>query len=204
MRNSGANESMIAYLKGKLFQKSPHEAILDVNGVCYSASIPLSTYLTLGNIGDHAELSIYTHMTDNSLSLYGFSSEDEKEIFLKLIGISGIGPKIALNILSGIEASDLEDAIRRSDVARISLIPGIGKKTAMRIALELQEKLIEKERILQAEGFQEREDLISALMNMGFKRKEIEKIVDETIKTYSTEADFEILLRESLKQLAKL
>ena len=143
-------------------------------------------------------------MTDNSLSLYGFSSEDEKEIFLKLIGISGIGPKIALNILSGIEASDLEDAIRRSDVARISLIPGIGKKTAMRIALELQEKLIEKERILQAEGFEEREDLISALMNMGFKRKEIEKIVDETIKSHTAEAGFETLLRESLKQLAKL
>jgi Holliday junction DNA helicase RuvA len=195
---------MIAFLRGKLFQKSPNEAIIDINGVCYSASIPLSTYLTLGNIGDLTELSIYTHMTDNSLSLYGFSSKDEKEIFLKLIGISGIGPKIALNILSGIEASDLEDAIRRSDVARISLIPGIGKKTAMRIALELQEKLIEKERILQVEGFQEREDLISALMNMGFKRKEIEKIVDETIKSYSSEADFETLLRESLKQLAKL
>ena len=195
---------MIAFLKGKLFQKSPNEAILDINVVCYSAAIPLSTYLTLGNIGDYTELSIYTHMTDNSLSLYGFSSEDEKEIFLKLIGISGIGPKIALNILSGIEASDLEDAIRRSDVARISLIPGIGKKTAMRIAMELQEKLIEKERILQAEGFQEREDLISALMNMGFKRKEIEKIVDETIKSYTAEAEFETLLRESLKQLAKL
>ncbi len=195
---------MIAYLKGNLFQKSPNEAILDINGVCYKASIPLSTYLTLGNIGDYTEIFIYTHMTDNSLSLYGFASEDEKEIFLKLIGISGIGPKIALNILSGIEASDLEDAIRRSDVARISLIPGIGKKTAMRIAMELQEKLIEKERILQAEGFQEREDLISALMNMGFKRKEIEKIVDETIKSYSTEVDFETLIRESLKRLAKL
>ena len=195
---------MIAYLKGKLFQKSPNEAVIDINGVCYSASIPLSTYLTLGNIGEHTELCIYTHMTDNALSLYGFSSEDEKEIFLKLIGISGIGPKIAINILSGIEASDLEEAIRRSDVSRISLIPGIGKKTAMRIALELQEKLIEKERILKAEGFQEREDLISALMNMGFKRKEIEKIVDETVKSHSTDAAFETLLRESLKQLAKL
>lgn len=195
---------MIAYLKGKLFQKSPNHAVIDINGVCYSAMIPLSTYLTLGDIGDYTELSIYTHMTDNSLSLFGFSSEDEKEIFLKLIGISGIGPKIALNILSGIEASDLEDAIRRSDVARIALIPGIGKKTAMRIALELQEKLIEKERVFKAEGFEEREDLISALMNMGFKRKEIEKIVDETIKSHTAEAGFETLLRESLKQLAKL
>ena len=195
---------MIAYLKGKLFQKSSNQAILDINGVCYSAFIPLSTYLKLGDIGDHTELCIYTHMTDNSLSLYGFSSGDEKEIFLKLIGITGIGPKIALNILSGIEASDLEDAIRRSDVARISLIPGIGKKTAMRIAMELQEKLVEKERILQVGGFQEREDMISALTNMGFKRKEIEKIVDETLKVHSTEAGFETLLRESLKQLAKL
>jgi Holliday junction DNA helicase RuvA len=195
---------MIAYLKGKLLQKSPNLAILDINGVGYRALIPLSTYLKLGDIGEHIELLIYTHMSDNSLSLYGFSCEDEKDIFLKLIGISGIGPKIALNILSGIEASDLEDAIKRSDVARISLIPGIGKKTAMRIALELQEKLIEKERILHAEGFQEREDLISALMNMGFKRKEIEKIVDETIKAHSVDSGFEILLRESLKQLAKL
>lgn len=195
---------MIAYLKGKLLQKFPNLAVLDINGVGYSAMIPLSTYLKLGDIGDPTELLIYTHMTDNSLSLYGFSSADEKDIFLKLIGISGIGPKIAVNILSGIEASDLEDAIKRSDVARISLIPGIGKKTAMRIALELQEKLIEKERILQAEGFQEREDLISALMNMGFKRKEIEKIVDETIKAHSVDSDFETLLRESLKKLARL
>jgi Holliday junction DNA helicase RuvA len=195
---------MIAYLKGILFQKSSNQAILDINGVCYIAFIPLSTYLKLGDIGDHTELHIYTHMTDNSLSLYGFSSEDEKDIFLKLIGITGIGPKIALNILSGIEASDLEDAIRRSDVARISLIPGIGKKTAMRIAMELQEKLVEKERILQVGGFQEREDLISALTNMGFKRKEIERIVDETLKGHTAEADFETLLRESLKQLAKL
>ncbi len=195
---------MIAYLKGTLIDKVHNQVVLDVGGVGYSAGIPLSTYLKLGNIGDSTELFIYTHLTDNSLALYGFFTKEEKEIFLKLISISGIGPKIALNILSGIEVSDLEDAIRRSDVARISFIPGIGKKTAMRIALELQEKLTEKEKILRTEGTKEREDLISALINMGFKRREVERIIDETIKLFSIDAGFEKLLREGLKQLARI
>lgn len=195
---------MIALLKGILIQKSPNQIILDVGGVGYCASIPLSTYLNLGNLNETVKLLIYTHLTDNSLSLYGFSSEEEKEIFLKLIGISGIGPKLALNILSGIEASDLEDAIQRSDVVRISLIPGIGKKTALKIALELQEKLEKKEEVLKGRGSKEKEDLISALMNLGFKRREVERVVDETIEAYSAEADFEKLLRESLKRMAKV
>ena len=195
---------MIAYLKGNLIKKSTSQAILDVGGVGYCVWIPLSTYLKLGILNETMELFIYTHLTDNSLSLYGFSTEEEREIFLKLISISGIGPKLALNILSGIEASDLEDAIRKSDVARISLIPGIGKKTALRIAVELQEKLEKKERALVASGFEEKEDLISALMNLGFKRKEVETVVDEAIKTLSLEAGFEKLLRDSLKRMAKL
>ncbi len=195
---------MIAYLKGNLIKKSTSQAILDVSGVGYCVWIPLSTYLKLGSLNESIELFIYTHLTDNSLSLYGFSTEEEREIFLKLISISGIGPKLALNILSGIEASDLEDAIRKSDVARISLIPGIGKKTALRIAVELQEKLEKKERALVASGFEEREDLISTLMNLGFKRKEVEIVVDEAIQSLSLEAGFEKLLRESLKRMAKL
>jgi len=178
--------------------------ILDIGGVGYCAWIPISTYLELGEINENVELFIYTHMTDNSLALYGFFTEKERDLFMKLIGISGIGPKVALNILSGIGVSDLEEAIRQSDVTRISLIPGIGKKTAMRIALELQEKLEKKEKVLHVKGFQEREDLISALMNLGFRRKEVEKIVDETIKTFTVEAGFEQLLRESLKKLAKV
>lgn len=195
---------MIAYLKGNLIKKSTNQAILDVGGVGYCVWIPLSTYLKLGILNETMELFIYTHLTDNSLSLYGFSTEEEREIFLKLISISGIGPKLALNILSGIEASDLEDAIRKSDVARISLIPGIGKKTALRIAVELQEKLEKKERALVASGFEEKEDLISTLMNLGFKRKEVETVVDEAIKSLSLEAGFEKLLRDSLKRMAKL
>lgn len=195
---------MIAYLKGMLIRKSTNQAILDVSGVGYQVWIPLSTYLHLGKVNEDAELFIFTHLTDNSISLYGFSTEEEREIFLKLISISGIGPKLALNILSGIEASDLEEAIRKSDVARISLIPGIGKKTALRIALELQEKLEKKEKVLETAGFEEKEDLISALMNLGFKRKEVEIVVDEAIKSLTLEAGFETLLRESLKRMAKL
>lgn len=195
---------MIAYLKGTLIQKTTNQIVLDIGGVGYRAWIPLSTYLKLGELDETAELFIYTHVTDNSLSLFGFATEEEKKTFLKLITISGIGPKLALNILSGIEASDLEDAIRRSDVDRISLIPGIGKKTAMRIALELQEKLDKKEKVFETKGSQEKEDIISALMNLGFRRKEVERIVDDTIKTLTLEAGFEKLLKESLKRMAKI
>jgi len=195
---------MIAYLKGILIDKTPSRIIIDVNGVGYCVQIPLSTYLKLGRLNEPAELLIYTHMTDHSLSLFGFESRREKDLFLKLIGISGIGPKIGLSILSGIEALDLEEAIRRSDVTRISLIPGIGKKTAMRIALELQEKLEKKAEVLDVRSLREKEDLVSALMNLGFKRTEVEKTVGETIKTFDPGVDFEILLRDSLKRLAKI
>lgn len=195
---------MIAFLKGKLIDKKPDKVVLDVQGVGYCAGVPLSTYLNLGEIGSTTSLFIHTHVTDSALSLFGFFTEGERDIFLKLISISGIGPKIALNILSGIEVSDLEDAIRRADVVRLSLVPGIGKKTAMRIAMELQEKLSLKEKLLEVTASKEKEDVISALMNMGFKRKEVEKIVDDTIKTLSLDAGFETLLREGLKRLARL
>lgn len=193
---------MISYLKGIIIEKKTGKVVLDIHGVGYQAGIPLSTYLKLGEAGEEASLFIHTHVTDSSLSLFGFSTRRERELFLKLIGISGIGPKIALNILSGIGVSDLEQAISSSDISRLSLIPGIGKKTAMRIALELQEKLgVEA---LDTEFHQSREDLISAMMNMGFKRKEIEKICDSTFKDLGDEADFDHLLRESLRRLAKL
>jgi Holliday junction DNA helicase RuvA len=195
---------MIGYLKGNLVKKSPDQIILDVGGVGYSVWIPLSTFLELKDTDELVELLVYTHLTENSLALYGFSREEERDVFLKLIGISGIGPKLALNILSGIEVSDLEEAIRQSDVARITLIPGIGKKTALRIALELQEKLEKKEEVFQTKALQEREDLISALMNLGFKRREVERIVDDTVRNSAEEAGFEQLLRESLKKLAKM
>jgi len=195
---------MIAYLKGTIIQKDSNQVILNIGGVGYCCSIPLSTYFKLGEVSEEAALHIYTHVTDNTLALYGFSSVEEKELFLKLISISGIGPKIALNILSGIETADLEEAIRNSDVARLAMIPGIGKKTALRIALELQEKLENKEKIIASHSLKEKEDVLSALLNLGFKRREVEKLVEETIKKLGTEAGLENLLKESLKRLAKV
>jgi Holliday junction DNA helicase RuvA len=195
---------MIAFLKGLIHQKTPNQVVVDVGGVGYCASIPLSTYLRLGEENTSCELHIYTHLTDSALSLFGFSTLGERDLFLKLISISGIGPKLALNVLSGIGPNELEAAVRSSDVARITLIPGIGKKLALRIALEMQEKMDKKPAILPTRGSREREDVISALMNLGFRRKEVEGVVDQMIKTFKTEAGIERLLRESLKRLAKV
>ncbi len=195
---------MIAYLKGQLIQKTPQSVVVDIGGVGYCASIPLSTYFKLGEENSPVELHIYTHLTDNSLALFGFSTREEKDLFLKLINISGIGPRLALNVLSGIGPAELEEAVRLSDISRITLIPGIGKKTAMRIALELQEKLARKGKPVLPRIPKEREELISALMNLGFRRKEVEEVVDQTIRTLTTEVGFEKLLRESLKRMAKI
>jgi len=195
---------MIARLKGTLLQKSTGQAVIDSGGVGYCASIPLSTYVRLGEVGETAELLIHTHLTDSSLTLYGFATEEERGLFLKLIGISGIGPKLSLNILSGIGPRDLEEAVEKNDIARISLIPGIGKKTALRIALELQAKLEKKERVLAAGRDRETEDLVSALTNLGFRRKEVEAAVAQAVKHRPPEAGFEALLRDCLKRLARL
>lgn len=195
---------MIAYLRGKLLQKKPGQVVIDIGGVGYGAAVPLSTYFKLGEENGPCELHIYTHFSDNAFALYGFSTTEERDLFLRLIGISGIGPKLALNVLSGIGPAELEEAVKESDVARITLIPGIGKKTAMRIALELQEKAEKRERVLQAKGPQERDDLVSALLNMGFRRREVEGVVDQVIRTFKPEAGIEKLLRECLKKLARV
>ena len=195
---------MIAYLKGTLIRKSPSQAVIDAGGVGYAAAIPLSTFIRIGEVGQPVELHIYTHLSDSALALYGFSTEAEKDIFLKLIAVSGIGPKLAMNILSGIEPADLAEAVRTGDVARLCLIPGIGKKTALRIAMELQDKLEKKEKVLAAQDSQEREDLVSALLNMGFRRKEVDRVVDDVLRSLTVKAGIEKLLHESLKRLAKL
>jgi Holliday junction DNA helicase RuvA len=195
---------MIAYLKGTLIRKSPGHVVVDVGGVGYAAAIPLSTFVRLGDVGGPVELLIHTHLSESALALFGFSTEAEREIFLKLIGVSGIGPKLAMNILSGIEPDDLAAAVRDGDVARLTMIPGIGKKTALRIAMELQDKLEKKEKVLSALDSPEREDLVSALTNMGFRRKEVDRVVDEALKAMTPKAGFERLLRESLKRLARV
>ena len=195
---------MIAYLKGTLIHKTPGHVIVETGGVGYGAAIPVSSFVQLGEVGGTVELFIHTHLSDDALALYGFVSREEKDMFLKLIGISGIGPKLAMNILSGIAPADLEDAVRAGDLARISLVPGIGKKTALRITMELQDKLEKKEKLLAVKGSPEKEDLLSALQNMGFRRKEAERAVDQTLAAHKSGTEFEKLLRDCLKRLAKL
>jgi Holliday junction DNA helicase RuvA len=195
---------MIAYLKGTLIHKTPGHVVVETGGVGYAAAIPVSSYVRLGEAGGTVELFIHTHVSDDALALYGFLAQDEKDMFLKLIGISGIGPKLAMNILSGIAPEDLAEAVRASDVARISLVPGIGKKTALRITMELQDKLDKKEKLLAAKSSPEKEDLLSALQNMGFRQKEAERAVDQTLAATNPGAEFEKLLRDCLKRLAKI
>jgi len=195
---------MIAYLKGTILHKTPGRVVVDTGGVGYDAAVPASSFAALGEIGETVELFVHTHLSDDALALYGFVTADEKAMFLKLIGISGIGPKLAMNILSGIAPADLEEAIRSGDLARMSLIPGIGRKTALRITMELQDKLEQKEKLLAAKASPEKEDLLSALLNMGFRRKEAERAADQTIAANKPGTEFEKLLRDCLRRLAKL
>ena len=195
---------MIAYLRGTLIHKPPGHVVVETGGVGYAAAIPVSSFVRLGEVGGTVELLVHTHVTDDAIALFGFLSQDEKDMFLKLIGISGIGPKLAMNVLSGIAPDDLAEAVRDSDVARISLVPGIGKKTALRITMELQDKLEKKEKLLAAKGSPEKEDLLSALQNMGFRRKEAERAVDQTLAANKPGCEFEKLLRDCLKRLAKI
>ncbi len=195
---------MIAYLKGTLLQKTPGHVVVETGGVGYAVAMPVSSFAEIGEPGGTVEVFIHTHLSDDALALYGFLSREEKDMFLKLIGISGIGPKLAMNVLSGIAPADLEEAVRSSDLARISLVPGIGKKTALRITMELQDKLEKKEKLLSAKGSPEKEDLLSALQNMGFRRKEAERAVDQTVAANKPGTDFEKLLRDSLKRLARI
>ena len=195
---------MIAYLKGTLIHKTPGRVVVETGGVGYAVAVPVSSFTRMGEIGGTVELLVHTHMSDDALALYGFASQDEKDMFLKLIGISGIGPKLALNVLSGIAPDDLAEAVRTSDVARISLVPGIGKKTALRITMELQDKLEKREKLLASKGSAEKDDLLSALQNMGFRRKEAERAVDLTLAANAPGTEFEKMLRDALKRLAKI
>jgi len=195
---------MIAYLKGTLIHKTPGHVVVETGGVGFAAAIPVSSFVRLGEVGAIVELLIHTHVSDDALALYGFLSQEEKDMFLKLVGISGIGPTLAMNILSGIAPEDLAEAVRASDVARISLVPGIGKKTALRITMELQDKLDKKEKLLAVKSSPEKEDLLSALQNMGFRQKEAERAVDQTLAATKPGTEFEKLLRDCLKRLAKI
>jgi holliday junction DNA helicase RuvA len=194
---------MIAHLRGQLLRRSPQAVVIDVNGVGYEVHVPLSTFYKLGEEGSAASLMIHTHVREDALALFGFATAGELTLFEKLIGVAGVGPKLALNILSGIEAPELVAALRSSDLARLTRVPGVGKKTAERLILELKDKLPP---VIEAEPeaavpVSAKDDLLSALANLGYSRAEAERAVDRVLRDAGSDR-FDDLLRQSLRALS--
>ena len=195
---------MIAHISGRLLRKSPQEAVVDVQGVGYRVFIPVSTFYRLGEEGAAVSLLIHTHVREDALSLFGFESPGEQSLFERLIDVAGIGPKLALNILSGIEAPDLVEALRSADVPRLTRVPGVGKKTAERLVLELKDRLpvlVGAPAPQAAAADPMKEDLLSALANLGYSRGEGEKAVTPALRE-DPHGRFEDLLRRSLRILS--
>ena len=198
---------MIAQLRGRILEKHPNRIVTDVNGVGYEVFVPLSTFYGLGEPGSEVVLRIHTHVREDALLLYGFATSLEQELFERLIGVGGIGPKLALAVLSGIEPAELVRAIERGDVARLTAIPGVGRKTSDRIVLELKDRLSKAQLAASGGGAAEevpllRDDLLSALVNLGYHRPLAEKAVDAAVKT-TPEGGFEITLKQALRELAR-
>ncbi len=197
---------MIAHLRGVVLEKHPNQAILDVQGVGYDLTIPVSTFTALPEAGGEARLYVHTHVREDAISLFGFSAKAEKALFEKLISVSGIGPKLAITVLSGLAASELINAIRNGDLQRLVRIPGIGKKTAERLVLELREKLdiVAGPTAMPAKPkpafTANEEDVISALMNIGANRPAAEAAILKA-KTEASGDDFETLFRIALRHL---
>lgn len=200
---------MIALLTGKIAGKSPDAVILDVNGVGYRVQIPFSTYFALPDEGATLTLNIHTNVKEDAIHLYGFLTPQEKQVFQLLITVSGVGPKLAKDILSNIQPHELAAALCRGDIVRLSAIPGIGKKTSERLVLELKEKFVKlglagengKETTLSKQNSSIRDDVASALINLGYK----EALVTKTLAEFETAADtpMETVLRLALKRLMK-
>ncbi len=200
---------MIAFLRGRLAEKHPDRVVVDVAGVGYDVHVPLSTFYRLPEPGDVVALRIHTHVREDTLALYGFGTPFELQIFEKLIDVSGIGPRLALAVLSGIEPAELARAIQDGNIVRLTSIPGVGKKTAERIALELRDKLAPLVDSGEAppptagfEGAALRDDLLSALVNLGYHRPLAEKAVDAALKKGDTPT-LESLLKLALRELAR-
>lgn len=194
---------MIAWLRGRLVEKQPNRVVIDVHGVGYDVAVPLSTFYALGEAGSETVLRIHTHVREDALALFGFGTARELDLFERLITISGVGPKLALAVLSGIEPADLVRAIQRGDIKRLTTIPGVGRKTAERIALELKDRLPESaaEAVRETPGGRLREDLLSALLNLGYHRPHAERAIDAALPD-EREPSFEDALRQVLRALA--
>jgi len=197
---------MIGQLRGTLAEKRPNQVLVDVGGVGYVVLVPLSTFAALGELHTEVTLLIHTHVREDALSLYGFVSSREKHLFELLISASGVGPSLALKILSGMSVDELVPAIRRSDLARLTKIPGVGRKTAERMVVELRDKLeavvIEVERPAASSPAGVEADVVSALVNLGYEARVAEKAVEEARKE-SGAGNFEKLLRAGLQAVGQ-
>ena len=197
---------MIALLRGRLLQKEATRLIVDVHGVGYDVLVPLSTFYQLPDAGAEVTLRVHTHVREDVIALFGFLTVLEQLLFERLIAISGIGPRLALAVLSGIEPADLVRAVQSGDVGRLTRIPGVGKKTAERIGLELKDRLPEGLAAAAAGEAGEgglRPDLISALLNLGYHRPLAEKAVDAALESEGGDATFERTLRRALQHAAR-
>jgi len=203
---------LIAQLSGKLVQKQPNVIIIDVGGVGYDVTIPVSTFYELGEPGSDVSLKIHTHVREDALQLFGFWTAREKDIFLKLTSVSGVGPKLAITMLSGMSAPELIDAISNNDLARLTSIPGVGKKTAERVVVELREKMAAIS--LETRGAEQvaspetathegevRVDTISALMALGYPKAIAERCVQFALREEG-ERTIEAVLRRALRRLS--
>jgi len=197
---------MIAHLRGKLLTKRPNQAIVETGGVGYDVAISVPTFSDLPNVGSEIALHIHTHVREDLIALYGFLRSAEKQLFEKLITVSGIGPKLAITILSGMPADEMVGAIRSNDIARLTRIPGIGKKTAERMVLELRDKL-PSEGISAAAPVPTispvEEDVLSALVNLGYQRAAAERALASLTKNGKNAGSFDALFRETLATLSK-
>ena len=202
---------MIAYLSGKLLEKHANSAIVDVNGVGYEVSIPLSTFYELGEIGSEINLRIYTHVREDAIQLYGFKTWRERDLYLKLISVQGVGAKSGISVLSGMSADEIITAIRSNDLARLKSIPGVGLKTAERLIVELRDKVgqialgdsqLDSTAGSSIPGDAAFDDALSALVNLGYQRNAAEKALKQAAAE-GTEITVQKLLRRALQILAK-
>jgi len=207
---------MIAHLNGKLLAKEPNAVIVDVAGVGYEVNIPLSTFYELENEGSNVQLSIYTHVKEDALQLYGFKTARERELFINFISVSGIGPKLGIALLSGMSTDELIASIKSNNLARLTLIPGVGRKTAERLIVDLREKMTALAASQVAEEPNARSDgsipssdddvraqALSGLLNLGYQRSAAEKAIDSVLNE-DGEVTVESVLRRGLRKLARL
>jgi Holliday junction DNA helicase RuvA len=209
------NSKMIAHLSGTLLSKQATTAIIDVAGVGYEVAIPVSTFYELGETGSPVQLRIYTHVSQDAIRLYGFKTARERELFLQLISVNGVGPGLAIKLLSGMNADEMIASIRTNNLVRLVAIPGVGRKTAERLVVDLRDKIaalsspaLEEEFAAKAAAGAPsspdsmRDDAMSALANLGYQRAAAEKAVKNAIDE-GGELSVELILRRSLRSLAK-